>query len=345
MTIANVQITEVLLKRGNIARAGSYVGPLGEVVIDTTLGTLRIQDGVTPGGSSRLATYSQLANVVANVANIQANTSTLYGNANVAAYLPGYTGNIDTINTYLINFLSSNAQITSGQYGTPNTGWINITANAQHDYSGFYSAENSAAEVYSAQDIQFYANTVGSSTPMWSFGADGNTTLPAGTGRLLFPYDTNSNAIIDNSQDIGQFFILQNNFGDGFQSINLDTDNAQVQISSKNAGGYPLRTWDFDWQGQMRFPDNTIQLTAYQGPAGQTSFATVANVTTANTAMKGYVDTKISNLVNNAPAILDTLGELAANLQADESSITRVALGQTIANTQIANLQANVGSY
>ena len=271
---ANVQIQQIILKRGNTAQISSYTGPIGEPIYNTQTKTLHIQDGTTAGGS-RLATFQQLANVAANVANIQANTSSLYGNANVVAYLPGYTGNIETINTTLINFVNSNAQIISSQAaGTPNTSSISITANTLHDYSGFYAAENSAAEVYSAQDIQFYANTVGSA-PLWTFDSTGNTIIP----------------------------------------------------------------------GYIVYPDSTVQNTAYRGPAGQTSFATVANVTTANTAMKGYVDTQITNLVNNAPAILDTLGELAANLQADESSITRVALGQTAANAQIATLQANVGSY
>jgi hypothetical protein len=47
---ANVRITQVLLKRGNTSAVNSYTGPVGEVVIDTTTKSLRIQDGVTPGG-------------------------------------------------------------------------------------------------------------------------------------------------------------------------------------------------------------------------------------------------------------------------------------------------------
>jgi collagen type VII alpha len=41
----------ILLKRGNAQVTGTYVGPVGEVVVDTTLKTLRVQDGVTPGGT------------------------------------------------------------------------------------------------------------------------------------------------------------------------------------------------------------------------------------------------------------------------------------------------------
>ena len=48
---------QVLLKRGNTAVSSTYIGPVGEVTVDTDLDTIRVHDGVTPGG--RLATSSQ----------------------------------------------------------------------------------------------------------------------------------------------------------------------------------------------------------------------------------------------------------------------------------------------
>jgi len=50
MTIDNTIFREILLKRGTTAQNSTYTGPVGEVVVDTTLKTLRVQDGVTPGG-------------------------------------------------------------------------------------------------------------------------------------------------------------------------------------------------------------------------------------------------------------------------------------------------------
>jgi hypothetical protein len=46
----NVRITQILLKRGNTTAVNSYVGPVGEIVVDTTTNSLRVQDGVTVGG-------------------------------------------------------------------------------------------------------------------------------------------------------------------------------------------------------------------------------------------------------------------------------------------------------
>ena len=48
--MANINISQILMKRGNTAAASTYTGPLGELVVDTGLQTLRIQDGSTPGG-------------------------------------------------------------------------------------------------------------------------------------------------------------------------------------------------------------------------------------------------------------------------------------------------------
>lgn len=41
----------ILLKRGTTAKAGTYTGTSGEVIVDTGLKTLRVQDGSTAGGT------------------------------------------------------------------------------------------------------------------------------------------------------------------------------------------------------------------------------------------------------------------------------------------------------
>lgn len=74
---ANVRITQVLLKRGNTAAASNYTGPVGEVVIDTGLQNLRIQDGTTPGGHLLSGTGGSN-----------------YNNANVKTYLGQFDGNL-----------------------------------------------------------------------------------------------------------------------------------------------------------------------------------------------------------------------------------------------------------
>lgn len=68
-------------------------------------------------------------------------------------------------------------------------------------------------------------------------------------------------------------------------------------------------------------------------------------------ASQSYVDTQITNLVNNAPALLDTLGEIAANLATEANavgsvlnSLTNTNANVTAANLNITALQSNAGS-
>ena len=59
-------VSEILLKRGNAAAASTYVGPMGEVIIDESTWTLRVQDGATPGGFSTVSS-TQLGLVSGNL--------------------------------------------------------------------------------------------------------------------------------------------------------------------------------------------------------------------------------------------------------------------------------------
>ena len=100
------------MKRGNTAASSTYVGPLGELLVDTGLRTIRVQDGATPGGMATLATNVQLQ-ALGTYANATFGTSS-YGNANVALYLStsSIIGNINanvTAANVNISSLTSNA--------------------------------------------------------------------------------------------------------------------------------------------------------------------------------------------------------------------------------------------
>lgn len=128
--------------RGNTAAASAFTGLQGELIFDTTLYTLRLQDGVTPGGYT-LATSAQLANVAAN-AN--------YGNSNVGAYLTSYTGNLRAGNILSNNYLYANGvSILTGIQS--NYGNSNVAA-----YLTVYTGNLSAGNIFSNNYL--YANGV-----------------------------------------------------------------------------------------------------------------------------------------------------------------------------------------
>ena len=82
---ANVRITQILLKRGNTAAVNSYTGPVGELVIDTTAKSLRIQDGVTAGGHAVSGGSSNTTITSATVNNQGNLIITLNGNSTINA--------------------------------------------------------------------------------------------------------------------------------------------------------------------------------------------------------------------------------------------------------------------
>ena len=151
MTTTNY-VRQILLKRGTTAQSLTYTGPVGEVTLDTDLDTLRIHDGVTPGGK-------------------MINSSPTYGNANVASYLSQYNGgihftaspavitglgNISSANFTFgngVNILSTVANIVSesGPIGnvTVSNNLITLSNTARHQllgnvYLGYFAPEDTA---------------------------------------------------------------------------------------------------------------------------------------------------------------------------------------------------------
>jgi hypothetical protein len=102
-------VGHILLKRGNTVQSSAYTGPVGEVTYDTDLRTLRVHDGSTVGGNIILVNQTTLtayqtyanANAVTQSSAITTLQGQVYANANVASYLPIYTGNITAANIKL----------------------------------------------------------------------------------------------------------------------------------------------------------------------------------------------------------------------------------------------------
>ena len=99
MTVANVNVTKVLFKRGNTVQNNAYTGVSGEITIDTQAKTLRIHDGSTVGGNIITATLT------GNAGSQQQSIDSL--NANVGAYQTFANANAST-QAVSINSLNAN---------------------------------------------------------------------------------------------------------------------------------------------------------------------------------------------------------------------------------------------
>ena len=126
------------MKRGNTAAASTYTGPLGELLVDTGLQTIRIQDGVTPGGMSILATNAQVWALSNSVSSISGIDTTLLANAATQQ------SQINTINANLGSYQS----YANATFGTSSFGNANVALYLQDNPQGGTTYSNSNVASY-----------------------------------------------------------------------------------------------------------------------------------------------------------------------------------------------------
>lgn len=146
MTVANVQI---LLKRGNTTASSAYIGPLGELTMDTTLKGIRIHDGVRAGGN--LIVQNQLTNG-ANVVSLDSRGNLTFPTG--AGIINGYPGPAGGVGDNTSWFVTSN--IGGGVASPDGKNYVQV------DNIGLFIGTN-------------YTATSGNT---WEFGQDGTTTFP-----------------------------------------------------------------------------------------------------------------------------------------------------------------------
>jgi len=153
-TYANVG--HVLLKRGNTVQSQGYTGPLGELTLDTDLGTVRVHDNATPGGINILATQAQVNSINANLASA---VSTI-GNS-----ISTITG-IDAVFVANINTLLANAAVQSLAIG--NLQAFQTYANATFGTSSYGNANVAAYLVANPQGSTYGNANVASYLPTYT---------------------------------------------------------------------------------------------------------------------------------------------------------------------------------
>jgi hypothetical protein len=138
---------------------------------------------------------------------------------------------------------------------------------------------------------------------------------------------------------------------EGAAQINLAVDNNSINVDNNGVGiGVGSNNWYLTSEGQLTFPDNTVQTTAWTGSDSQiTNWDTAygwGDHASASYATESYVTTAVSNLVDTAPTTLDTLNELAAALGDDANFATSVSTAIGLkANTADLATVATSGSY
>ena len=232
-----IETTHILLKRGNTVQSSTYTGPLGEVTIDTDLRSLRVHDGVTPGG-----------NLVSSGTGISSTNQLVNGNKTVSLASTGLT----TFPTFQTG--NASLSIQGSIVGSTNAGLSILAKN----------------EVLISTDLLGTAKN-------WIFETDGTLTVPSPTSDLFTLTFALTHYVATGPKPTltltGQPWELHGQYvyaSDGRSSLMLD-DPFPILINPGYASGDSF-TFDADVHGRAGYT-LTIQLTSVveAGPAGWTA--------------------------------------------------------------------------
>ena len=204
--------------------------------------------------------------------------------------------NVEGTNDVTVSSTAGDVFITSNQ------GSVVIAADS-NAYYGTVSSENQIATRGYVDQAESDANTYTDN----SINALDTDAIEEGSTNLYF---TNSRAQSAVASDISTAVSDHNTLTTGVHGVTGDvvgTSDAQ-ELTNKTLGSGTQLTADLD--------ANTHKITNVTDPTSNQDAAT-----------KLYVDTKVSDLVDGAPALLDTLNELAAAIGDDENFVTTITTG------------------
>lgn len=186
--------------------------------------------------------------------------------------------------------------------------------------------DNSNAQLYLGGETSHFS--VGSGTTptlyiksndnQWTYGTDGNLTLPAG-GDIL---DSNGTSVLGGGSSTGNTVFYGNGIGNS-DGVNVNdmtiapnwdgqfTGNVYVtlpsntnasnpvEIVNNNTGGVKIitqnnATWAFGYDSQLTFPDSTVQTTAYPGITN-THDGSATMAVGIHTAIKEHLSVRLTN--------------------------------------------------
>lgn len=250
MTIANVNIRRVLLKRGNTIQSNSYTGPIGEVTMDTDIKTIRVHDGLTAGGhliptQANMQSYANVA-VASGLAAVNANVSAL--TANVTAL----TSSATAANTAMKSYVDS--QITSIVGGAPTVldtlgeiaTALNNDANVAATLTNSIAAVNGNVANLTTNVSSINSDVVNLTTNVSSIASD-ITTINNALANIVVPnlqaVTTDIIPATDIAYDIGSstnrfrdIYLSTNTIYLGTNAVSID-DSGQLIISESYQGG------------------------------------------------------------------------------------------------------------
>jgi hypothetical protein len=190
---------------------------------------------------------------------VNANFTELYATASADVQIPTQTNNSG-------KYLTTNG--TALSWGTASTdrlvnGSFNFTLGIDGTVN-FDPSTNGKGVLQTTADLQFIAVD-----KIWTFGTDGNLTLPNGS-----KININSDGCVDLLAGPGGYAEIGSNNSRNWMWV--DNAGSYIQTSDGDFG----KQWTFGTDGNLTFPDSTVQTTAYTGTSTIRSAGSVAGAGT-----------------------------------------------------------------
>lgn len=316
MTTANTRVAQILLKRGNTVQSSSYVGPLGEVTLDTDLDTLRIHDGVTAGGFSILATKADIDQVNSNIGNISlgvVDTAPIIANVQAAV---GATLNAN-VTAANINIARLDANL-----GTATTNITTLLANAVTQ-EGHITSLTASVTTISGTVNSLSANAVTQAVQINSL---------------------NANVTAANSSITTANTAMKSYVDDRFNSLDVTPDTFGNIIPSANLTytlGNVTHQWKELWLSGNTIYLNNIPLSVTNGGSLLVNGAPVADGTTTDRLVSG--DYTVSLESDGNLTLPGGLSIFNSNIGYTSSeTITEETIGGTVSQTTTQQSQIEI---
>lgn len=289
----NLNARQILLKRLSTAQALAYTGPLGEVVIDTNLKLLRIQDGVTPGGV--------LMATSANIAHLQSQINSILNNIDPAA-LDSLSEVVANVNALLANNIESQL-VNSGFYANlSNTGNLTIDGSLlpkTHLAQDLGSPTRAWRDLYISNATAYFGNAAVTVTSNGLTVSMAGNVLPV-IANVRFPDGTTQRTAVDMAVLANIYTLLTPNVSANLNTIHTDVTNAISYFG--NITSAAVSTLQANLQAQINYIKTNID------PVALDSLTEIV-------ASFQNID---ANIVSN----IGTLGNTVANLVATQDRLT-----------------------
>ena len=330
LTLSNsavVNAGSVIGPQGNIGPQGS-TGAAGATIVSATAASGNLLVTLSTGAvvDCGVVTSVNLSGITSNITILQSNVLTLTSQITAAnaAIITANTGlknytdsSITTANSAMKTYVDSVTTAWTANAAGQDTAISGIRANVTAANAAIVSA-NSAVKAYTDTQITNTQNQITTANSAMKIYVDAVTT--AWTANAA-GQDTAISGIRANVTAANAAIITANTALKSYTDNQISTTQGQIVTANTALKSYT---------------DNQISTTQGQ-------------IVTANTALKSYADNQIStainNLINSAPATLDTLGEIAANLAAESGSIGAIIASITSTNANVITANTALKSY